>query len=130
MKKACKYCGKIHEIKEICDKKPVKVFNYKKYKKDSREDKFRWTQAWQHKRDFIKARDKYLCQACLNNMQGTKLRLNTERLSVHHIKSLKTDFDLRLDESNLITLCNMHHELAEKGIIPAEELIKIIPPTV
>lgn len=123
MKKACKYCGKIHEIKEICDKKPV-------FKRGDREDRFRWTQAWKDKREYIKERDQYLCQACLNDMYGTVKRLTTDKLSVHHIKPLKTNFELRLDDNNLITLCDMHHELAEKGQISARELIKLIPPRV
>lgn len=122
MKRACKYCGKIHDRKEQCEKKPV-------HTRGSREDLFRNTQAWKDKRERIKKRDKYLCQACLNELSGTEHRLNTEDLSVHHIQSLKTNFELRLDDDNLITLCSKHHEMAEKGAISASELKKIVPPT-
>lgn len=122
MLKACSYCGKIHSKKEICNKKPV-------HTRESREDRFRNTTAWKKKREDIKKRDKYLCQACLNNMRGTVKRLNTEKLSVHHIRPLKSNFDLRLEDSNLITLCDFHHELAEKNAISASELRDIIPPT-
>ena len=121
MKKACKYCGKIHDRTETCDKKPV-------FTRGSREDLFRNTQAWKNKRESIKKRDKYLCQACLNQLYGTEHRLNTEDLSVHHIRSLKSNFELRLDDDNLITLCSNHHELAEKGAISASDLLKIVPP--
>lgn len=123
MLKACKYCGKIHGKKEICSKKPV-------HQRGDREDRFRWTMQWKNKREEIKKRDKYLCQACLNNLQGTEKRLTTDKLSVHHIKPLNTNFDERLDDSNLITLCDIHHELAEKGSISADILQKIVPPTV
>lgn len=123
MLKACPYCGKIHGKKEECTKKPV-------HNRESREDHFRNTSRWRLKREQIKKRDKYLCQACLNNLFGTTKRLNTEELSVHHVRPLKTNFDERLDDENLITLCSFHHELAEKGTISASELIKIIPPTV
>ena len=123
MLKACKYCGRIHSKKEICSRKPI-------HKRESREDKFRNTTAWRNKREEIKKRDRYLCQACLNNLRGTVCRLNTHNLSVHHIKPLKTNFELRLDNSNLITLCSFHHEMAEKNSISAAELMKIIPPTV
>ena len=34
--------------------------------------------------------------------------------------------DLKLDESNLITLCSMHHSMCDKGKIPYEEVKKII----
>ena len=123
MLKSCKYCGRIHSKKEICSRKPVST-------RESREDKFRNTTAWRNKREEIKKRDRYLCQACLNELSGTERRLNTEDLSVHHIRPLKTNFELRLDDDNLITLCAFHHELAENGRISASELKDIIPPTV
>ena len=34
--------------------------------------------------------------------------------------------DLKLDESNLITLCSMHHSMCDKGQIPYNEVKKII----
>lgn len=34
--------------------------------------------------------------------------------------------DLKLDESNLITLCSMHHSMCDKGQIPYKEVKKII----
>ena len=34
--------------------------------------------------------------------------------------------DLKLDESNLITLCSMHHPMCDKGQISYEEVKKII----
>ena len=133
MKKACKYCGKIHERNFVCEKKPkieYRRYDKKYYKKryDHKEDKFRSSYEWQKKRTYILKRDRYLCQACLHNLTGTVCRLTTEKLSVHHIVSLRGDFDLRLDDSNLITLCHKHHELAESGKIQAERLAEIVPP--
>lgn len=90
---------------------------------------FRNSSAWRRKREEIKKRDLYLCQACLKKLRGTEKRLTTEDLSVHHIRPLKSNFEERLDNSNLITLCSYHHELAEKGAISASELLDIIPPT-
>lgn len=121
MLRACAYCGKIHKSTDICDKKPV-------YQRGDREDRFRWTQAWKDKREEIKRRDLYLCRACLKNIPGTEYKINTENLSVHHIQPLHTNYDLRLDNDNLITLCDIHHELAERGVIPAKTLKKLIPP--
>lgn len=121
MKKACPYCGSIHDRKYICDKKP----QIQKRQK-SKEDIFRWSYDWKAMREYIMRRDRYLCVACFNNLPGTVRRLNNEELSVHHIRPLKTNFELRLDEKNLITLCRFHHEKAENGEISAEKLLKIL----
>lgn len=39
---------------------------------------------------------------------------------------IKEDYELRLEDSNLITVCEYHHELAEQGTIPREELLDIV----
>lgn len=123
MKKACSYCGQIHDKGFQCNMKPVmKIFSGEDVR---RADKFRSSYDWKLKRVHIMKRDKFLCMVCLN--EG---RLCNENLSVHHIKSLETAFDLRLNDENLITLCEKHHEMAEKGEISAEKLMEIIPPEV
>lgn len=43
-------------------------------------------------------------------------------LGVHHIVPLMADFDKRLDNDNLITLCASHHRQADAGRIPRAEL--------
>ena len=121
MKKACPYCGKIHERKYICKKKP---------ERGNKLDRFRWSYDWKMKRTEIMKRDLYLCRACFDSLPGTVRRLNNEDLSVHHIRPLKTNWEMRLDNGNLITLCRMHHEMAENWEIPAEKLLKCIPPEV
>ena len=124
MLKACKYCGKIHRKDYQCEKKPsyIRIRN-------SDVDKFRNTQLWINKRDYIKQRDKYLCQACLHNLYGTTKRLNTDMLEVHHIVPIKSAWDLRLEDNNLITLCRYHHELAEKGDIKPLQLKELLRKT-
>lgn len=121
MLKACKYCGQIHKTGYVCERKPT----YQRFR-NSDIDKFRNTQQWQKKREQIKKRDKYLCQACLNNLYGTEKRINTEDLSVHHIAPINKDWELRLVDSNLITLCRYHHELAEKKVIKEKQLREIV----
>lgn len=49
----------------------------------------------------------------------------TENLSVHHINPIAEDWDSRLDNDNLITLCRKHHEQAEASLISKKELRKI-----
>lgn len=130
MKKSCKYCGGVHDRNYVCEKKPQTVGKKYYRKRNSEEDIFRSSYDWKKKREYIMKRDKYLCQACLNNFSGTVSRLTSDGLSVHHIIPLKNNFNLRLSDENLITLCSMHHELAEKGKIPTKVLVGIIvPPT-
>lgn len=124
MKKACPYCGKIQDKKHICDKKPPPMFRGRK--SPGREDIFRWSYDWKIKRTEIMRRDRYLCRACFNSLPGTVRRLNNEELSVHHIRPLRTNWDQRLNNGNLITLCRMHHEMAENGKISAAILLKAV----
>ena len=44
---------------------------------------------------------------------------------MHHIVPVKVDYDLRLENENLITLCERHHQMAEAGEIPAKVLHQI-----
>lgn len=120
MLKSCSYCGRIHDSKFNCGKKPQRI--KKKYEKDS----FRSTAAWQRKAEEIKERDNYLCQVCIRNLYGTKVRINSKNLSVHHAIPLKADYELRLNNKILITLCGIHHEMAESGEIPLDAILDII----
>ena len=52
-------------------------------------------------------------------------RICSDGLSVHHIIPLAADFDKRLDDDNLITLCRYHHEQAERGTIPVARLRRL-----
>ena len=47
-------------------------------------------------------------------------------LQVHHIIPIDKNYDLKLNESNLITLCSYHHKQAEIKKISKEELYKLI----
>ena len=62
----------------------------------------------------------------MRNIYGTYRQYNHENLSVHHVEPVSQEWDKRLDDGNLITLCRMHHEMAEAGEIPYEELRRII----
>lgn len=118
MLKTCSVCGKIHDYNKVC-RRQTKNNNTK-------ENKFRNTNKWIEKRKQIKIRDKNLCQICITGKYDTMYRYNYKQLEVHHIIPIKEDYSKRLDSSNLITLCRYHHELAESGQIPREELLKIV----
>ncbi len=120
MKASCAYCGRIHEKSYDCGRKPKRV--KKRYEKES----FRSTALWQRKAEEIKTRDRYLCQICFRNLYHTTNRLNSKDLSVHHAKPLKEAYELRLDNENLLTLCENHHKMADSGKIPLEKVLDII----
>ncbi len=120
MLRSCQYCGRIHDSKYICPNKPQRK------KQITEADKFRWTSKWQNKREEIKKRDLYLCQICIRELYNTVYKYNTEELEVHHNIPINEDYNKRLDNDNLITVCNTHHEMCESGEIPREEVQKII----
>lgn len=120
MLKSCQYCGNIHDSKYICAKKPIKK------KQISEADKFRRTSRWQKKREEIKKRDLYLCQICIRELYNTVTKYNTKELSVHHNIPINENYDKRLDNDNLLTVCSYHHEMCESGAISREDVKKII----
>lgn len=120
IQKSCKYCGRIHAEGHICGQKPIKR------KKIDDEVKFRNSSAWHRKRQKIKDRDCYLCQVCIRELYGTRRKYNYKGLQVHHAVPVNSSEELRLDSTNLITLCSMHHAMCDRGEIPYDEVKKII----
>lgn len=110
MLKACPYCGRIHDSRYDCGKKPKA-----RPKADTATQRFRGSGAWKTKREQIRKRDKGLCQLCLRGYAGTQRQYEYDDLSVHHIVPIEEDYSRRLDDSNLILLCAYHHEVAEAG---------------
>ena len=119
MLKTCQFCG-IVPYKHICPHKS------KSKKKITDIDKFRWTKTWQKKREEINKRDLYLCQICIRELHNTIIKYNSKDLSVHHNIPLIENYNKRLDNDNLITLCSIHHEMCDNGEIDREEVQKII----
>ncbi len=113
MKRYCTVCHSIHAGR--CPK-PI----YASRKRNSEADKFRNTQVWKRKAARILERDLHCCRLCL--MAGV---LTNRELSIHHIVPIHVDYDKRLDDDNLITLCRFHHEQAESGRISKRELKKL-----
>lgn len=103
-----------------CPQKPAKVWK-SKYARETCAAKFRSTNAWTEKAQAIKKRDRYLCRICL-----ARGEVNNNGLSVHHIIPLRDNYDKRLDNDNLITLCEQHHSMAERGQISKEELFELV----
>ena len=120
MLRSCKYCGRIVDENHKCPMKP------KRKEEDSNIRRFRNSKSWTKKSEEIRERDRHLCQVCLLNKYDTMMTFNFKKLEVHHIIPLSKDFNKRLDNDNLITLCSYHHHMAEKGEIPVKELMGIV----
>lgn len=123
MLKSCSRCGGIHERKFKCQ-----VGNVARVKDNTNlAVKFRNSQVWKKKRKDILVRDKGLCQLCIRNLYDTFGRpYNHKLIEVHHIEPINENFDLRLEDQNLICLCTYHHKRADRGEIPREELRRIV----
>lgn len=114
--KACSRCGQIHIHGQKCYKNSR---NY--YQGDAEIRKFRNSTAWRKKSEEIRERDNYLCQICLKNKAFTY-----KDLSVHHIIPVNESQELRLDDTNLITVCEHCHKLCESGKITRTEQQAIV----
>ncbi len=113
MLKSCKYCGKIHDAKYVCNLKPKKEYQIKTDEISG----FRSSYKWQLKREQIRQRDMYLCQVCLNGLYGAKHMYQYKHIEVHHIVPINENNDLKLEDNNLICLCDYHHRMADNGYI-------------
>lgn len=110
MKRYCTVCGKIHEGR--CKAEYIA--------RNSAADRFRNTKAWRKKSAEIMTRDFHCCRVC-----AASGIITVSDLSVHHIVPIAADYDRRLDNDNLITLCRFHHEQAERGAINATALRRL-----
>lgn len=110
------YC-ELHEREYLnkvnAAKKKWKIDNNYKAPKNTMVEKFYSSKQWQELREYVKARDNYLCQDCLK--EG-RITLATQ---VHHEIPILRDWEKRYDEGNLISLCTDHHKIRHgaKGII-------------
>ena len=112
MLKACKYCGRVHDSSFDCGRRPRRT----KFKRSEAELP-RYSAAMNAKSREIKERQRFLCPLCLRVGD-----LRPKRLETHHIQKLRLHPELMLDDGNLIALCEVHHELAERGDVSAEAL--------
>jgi len=119
MLKSCSRCGRVHEHSFICK-------GITRKKSDTLSNKFRNTQAWRNKRKSILIRDKGLCQLCIRNLYDTYGRIYNNSIEVHHIEPIVEEYELRLEDGNLISLCVYHHKMADRGEIARGVLKDVI----
>lgn len=97
------YCAEHQREHEDNQKQRHRV--YKKYRQDKDEQAFYNSEAWLLTREYIKGKYKGLClysYYVLGEIVFSDM--------VHHIVELKEDWDLRLDEDNLIPLSDGVHK--------------------
>lgn len=63
-----------------------------------------------------------MCQVCIRKLYGTHRKYNYGGLQIHHAVAVNESEELRLDNSNLITLCYM----CDNGEILYDEVKQII----
>lgn len=114
MLKSCKYCGRIHDSKFDCGRKPKRV------NRRHSGEMLRYTYQMKKKSEDIKAAANYMCE--YHKYLG---QIVYSELETHHIIKLQDRQDLALEDSNLICLCRNSHEKAEKGEISPILLQKI-----
>jgi 5-methylcytosine-specific restriction enzyme A len=74
-------------------------------------DPFYRSKVWRNKRQYILHRDRYMCQEC------KKYGRHTEAKIVHHIEEMEDAPELKLKNSNLVSVCAACHNRLhpEKG---------------
>lgn len=113
MFKSCSKCGRVHRAGEKCHSDArVKIA--------TEESRLRSTYKWTQKSIEVREKAHYLCEVCRD--QGVLTYKGTQ---VHHIDALKERADLLLENTNLICLCEWHHEQAERGEIDKDYLRKL-----
>lgn len=111
-----KYCDKCkpqaEAEREQIQKVKSKKYNSDRYKRDLENESYRlfyMSKAWKSKRKEILRRDNFECVMC------KALCKFTPATDVHHILNLKDNYDKRLDNDNLISLCHhCHYDIVHK----------------
>lgn len=92
-----------------------------RYQKDKDYTRFIKSKQWHNKSQEVKLLDNHCCLVC----KSLGL-ISPVYLEVHHIIKVRNDSSLKLDNSNLITLCVNHHKMADANKIQASELYRLI----
>ena len=120
--KTCTYCRKIHGTEINCTaKKGYYRDKNARYEKDKDYLMFIKSKKWFNKSQEIKMLDSHCCLVC----KSLGL-ISPVYLEVHHINKVRNDYENRLDNDNLITLCVHHHKQADNNKISTNELHRLI----
>lgn len=107
----CPNCGGLHPFDDgSCHRGRVTT--------PTEADRFRRTRRWSNMSLQIRERDHYLCQICIIEAFDTYDQYNYHKLEVNHILPAESYEALRMEPTNLLTLCTTHHKMADSGGIP------------
>jgi 5-methylcytosine-specific restriction protein A len=81
----------------------------RKSKDNMKYNAFYHSKEWAMVRQMARARDHGLCIECLKDGDVTVYNV------VHHIISIKENYNKKYELDNLVCLCEMHHQLAHKN---------------
>ena len=125
MLRACSYCGRVHA--GSCAQRLEAEARRARRRKDGRATGLRNATAWKKARRWANERDRGLCRLCFEDG-----KVETGYLETHHIVPLEEAPGLAFELDNLITLCRLHHEQAERGVVPRDRLRRLAaaPPSV
>lgn len=130
MLRSCQYCGRVHDTTYICPQKEAAVERRENrsntHKADAASTHVRHKNYWKKLSKTVRHRDMNLCLCCKAKLEGTVRQYNTEKLSVHHIVPINEDETKAFDQRNLITVCQVHHDMCEKGQISREKQRKLV----
>ena len=127
MLRSCQYCGRIHDRQYTCPEKRMKMKARQSYRTEDNKQiySFHRSQDWKNKSIEIRQRDNYCCQVCIRGLHEPMRKYETDNISVHHIIPIAEEWDRRMDNDILVSLCRRHHEMADTGEISREELLRI-----
>lgn len=97
------YCDK-HQ-KEFDERQKQRHSEYKRQREDKREQAFYCSEAWMKTKDYVKTKYKGLC-IWSYHIDNKIIFCDV----VHHIVELKEDWELKLNEDNLIPLSKSIHQ--------------------
>lgn len=111
-----RYCDKCKTIVEE-QTEQIKQKNNSRYNKqrDKKYEQFYNSKAWRIlRKNYINKH--YLCEECQKDAKQKKEYIIQLAEEVHHKEPIQTEtgWIRRLDKSNLISLCHMHHDIAHR----------------
>lgn len=101
------YCEMHQEYED--NLKAARNRRYDKARATDKEYKFYKSSKWIRFRRYIMERDHHTCQICLENNKVVDATL------VHHIVPVRENWELRLNENNVIAVCDECHNKIHKN---------------
>lgn len=107
-----RYCDSCQDIVNKRNQERKKEYN-KRYDQDRDPNTvaFYNSDEWKGLRDYKLQQVDYKCEECMEQFKAGKIPLRWVRFAeeVHHLEEVKDNWSRRLDYTNLLALCHIHH---------------------